>query len=63
MLGSRVTVCLICVLPECTYKHHTTIDDEPVAMEILDTAGQVGVNHTVYCDKNLKSFKTIATSN
>ena len=27
---------------ECTYKHQTTIDDEPVAMEILDTAGQVG---------------------
>lgn len=25
---------------ECTYKHHTTIDDEPVSLEILDTAGQ-----------------------
>ncbi|KAL4240930.1 hypothetical protein ACF0H5_001713 [Mactra antiquata] len=25
---------------ECSYKHHTTIDDEPITMEILDTAGQ-----------------------
>ncbi|KAK3594021.1 hypothetical protein CHS0354_040772 [Potamilus streckersoni] len=25
---------------ECTYKHHTTIDEESVNMEILDTAGQ-----------------------
>ncbi|XP_052801153.1 ras-related and estrogen-regulated growth inhibitor-like [Mya arenaria] len=25
---------------ECTYKHNTTIDEEPVVMEILDTAGQ-----------------------
>ncbi|XP_033752908.1 ras-related and estrogen-regulated growth inhibitor-like [Pecten maximus] len=25
---------------ECTYKHHTTVDDEPVVIEILDTAGQ-----------------------
>ncbi|KAK3594023.1 hypothetical protein CHS0354_040776 [Potamilus streckersoni] len=24
---------------ECTYKHHTTVDDEAVTMEILDTAG------------------------
>ncbi|XP_045175907.1 ras-related and estrogen-regulated growth inhibitor-like [Mercenaria mercenaria] len=30
---------------ECTYKHHTTIDDEPVAMEILDTAGQEWTMH------------------
>ncbi|XP_069131820.1 ras-related and estrogen-regulated growth inhibitor-like [Argopecten irradians] len=27
---------------ECTYKHHTIVDDEPVVIEILDTAGQVG---------------------
>lgn len=26
---------------ECTYKHVTTLDDEMVTMEILDTAGQV----------------------
>lgn len=25
---------------ECTYKHHSIVDDEPVVMEILDTAGQ-----------------------
>ncbi|OWF51929.1 ras-related and estrogen-regulated growth inhibitor-like [Mizuhopecten yessoensis] len=25
---------------ECTYKHHTVVDDEPVVIEILDTAGQ-----------------------
>lgn len=25
---------------ECTYKHHTIVDDEPVVIEILDTAGQ-----------------------
>lgn len=26
---------------ECTYMHVTTLDDEMVTMEILDTAGQV----------------------
>ncbi|CAG2190771.1 ras-related and estrogen-regulated growth inhibitor-like [Mytilus galloprovincialis] len=25
---------------ECTYKHHSVVDDENVVMEILDTAGQ-----------------------
>lgn len=32
---------------ECTYKHVTTLDDEMVTMEILDTAGQVKKNEKV----------------
>ncbi|XP_052219367.1 ras-related and estrogen-regulated growth inhibitor-like [Dreissena polymorpha] len=57
---------------ECTYKHQTTIDDEPVALEILDTAGQEWTLHReghvrwadgfvlVYAVNDRNSFEEVA---
>lgn len=40
-LQTGLTLCCLLRRTESTYRHQANIDDEVVAMEILDTAGQV----------------------
>ena len=39
-------LCACVCVTESTYRHQANVDDEVVAMEILDTAGQVSTFHT-----------------